>query len=150
MSTTTTAATLTDDVIRAAVVEWYRALDRHDPIEAVLPYLIDDGLEMRFPETTSRGHAGFREWYEAVTHRFFDEQHTVTGVDISRTGQTTATLRVLVNWQARIWDAPAANSQWLGFDATQTWELVAGSDGRPLVKTYVVDALDPMPGSAAL
>lgn len=150
MSTTTTTPTMTDDLIRVAVADWYRALDRHDPVETVLPYLVDDGLEMRFPETTSRGHAGFREWYDTVTRRFFDEEHTVTRVCIDRTGQATATLQVAVNWQARVWDPPQPRSQWLGFDAAQTWEVVAGPGGRPLVRTYVVDSLTPMPGSSAL
>jgi ketosteroid isomerase-like protein len=148
---TTSTPTLTDDALRSAVADWYRALDRHDDVEAVLPHLVDDGLEMRFPETTSYGHSGFREWYRTVTHRFFDEEHTVTGVDIDRTGPDGAvTLAVVVNWQARIWDPPAPRSSWLGFDARQTWTVVAGADGRPQVLTYTVDALDPMPGSPAL
>ena len=62
----------TEEDIRAAVADWYRALDRHDDLPSVLPYLVDDGLEMRFPEVTSRGHAGFADWYKAVTNRFFD------------------------------------------------------------------------------
>ena len=140
----------TEEDIRAAVADWYRALDRHDDLPSVLPYLVDDGLEMRFPEVTSRGHAGFADWYKAVTNRFFDEVHTVSTVDISELSPDRAWVKVLVNWQARIWNPPAAKSLWLGFDAYQTWEMVPGPDGRPLVKTYIVDSLEPMPGSASL
>ncbi|HWS32845.1 MAG TPA: nuclear transport factor 2 family protein [Actinoplanes sp.] len=140
---------LTDDGIRSLVTEWYRALDRHDDLGAVLPYLIDDGLEMRFPEATARGHAGFSDWYKAVTNRFFDEVHTVTAVDITRLDEKGATLSVVVNWQAKIWNPPAAKSEWLGFDAYQTWELVAVPGGVQL-KTYIVDRLEPMPGSGSL
>lgn len=137
------------DAIRTMAADWYAALDRHVPLEETLPYLVDDGLEMRFPETTAYGHGGFASWYDAVTHRFFDEEHTVTKVDSAISGDE-ATVTVLVNWQARIWDAPAAKSQWLGFDADQTWVVTAGPDGRPLIKTYIVNALNPMPGSAPL
>ena len=140
----------TEEDIRAAVADWYRALDRHDDLPSVLPYLVDDGLEMRFPEVTSRGHAGFADWYKAVTNRFFDEVHTVSTVDISELSPDQAWVKVLVNWQARVWNPPAAKSLWLGFDAYQTWEMVPGPDGRPLVKTYIVDSLEPMPGSASL
>jgi len=140
----------TEADIRTTVADWYRALDRHDDLPAVLPYLVDDGLEMRFPEATARGHAGFADWYKAVTNRFFDEVHTVSTVDFVELAPDRATIKVLVNWQARIWNPPAAKSLWLGFDSRQTWELVPGSDGRPQVKTYIVDALDPMPGSAPL
>jgi hypothetical protein len=141
---------LTEESIRGAVVAWYQALDRHDPLADVLPYLVDDGLEMRFPEATARGHAGFADWYKAVTNRFFDEVHTVTSIDIKELAPDQAEVRVVVNWQATIWNPPAAKSQWLGFDAYQTWVVVAGPDGGARVKTYIVDALEPMPGSASL
>jgi len=139
---------LTAESIRALAETWYVALDRHVPLEEALTFLVDEGLEMRFPEGTSRGHAGFAEWYKAVTHRFFDEEHTVTSVVADIDGDL-ATVAVNVNWQAKIWDAPAARSAWLGFDADQTWEVAAGPEG-PQIKTYIVNALEPMPGSAAL
>lgn len=141
---------LTEQAIQAMVADWYRALDRHDDLTDVLPYLVDDGLEMRFPEATARGHAGFTDWYQAVTNRFFDEVHTLTSVAIGDHTAERAAVTVVVNWQATIWNPPSPKSQWLGFDAYQTWEVVAGPAGQPQVKTYTVDALEPMPGSASL
>jgi hypothetical protein len=141
---------ITEDSIRTMVVEWYQALDRHDDLDDVLPYLLDEGLEMRFPEVTARGHSGFIDWYKAVTNRFFDEEHTVKTVDITRLDATGADLKVVVNWQCKIWNPPAATSEFLGFDAFQTWELVVGPDGRTLLKTYVVDGMEPMAGSGSL
>jgi hypothetical protein len=141
---------LTDEGIRVLVTEWYRALDRHDELSEVLPYLLDDGLEMRFPEATAVGHAGFSDWYKSVTNRFFDEAHTVTSVDITALDERGATVSVVVNWQARIWNPPAAKSEWLGFDAYQSWQLVAAPGDTVKLKTYVVDRLEPMPGSTSL
>ncbi|MGC9670571.1 nuclear transport factor 2 family protein [Planosporangium sp. 12N6] len=140
----------TETAIRNLVDDWYSALDRHVDLAEALGYLVDDGLQMRFPETTSRGHAGFADWYKAVTNRFFDEVHTVSSVEITEWSAGRATLKVVVNWQARIWNPPAPKSQWLGFDAYQTWEVVPGPDGAPQIRTYIVDALRPMPGSASL
>lgn len=140
---------LTEPAIRAMVAQWYEALDRHDDLPTVLPYLVDDGLEMRFPEATARGHDGFTDWYRAVTNRFFDEVHQVSSVDIASLTADRAEVKVVVNWQATFWDPPERSSRWLGFDAYQTWEVVAGPDG-PQIKTYVVDKLEPMPGSATL
>lgn len=148
--TTVSTAPLDERVIRDTVAEWYRALDRHDDITLVLPYLVDDGLVMVFPEATMYGHEGFREWYDAVTHRFFDEEHTVRSVRVAPAADGSAELEVVVNWQARIWDGPAPRSTWLGFDASQTWTVVPGPDGGPQVSRYVVDALAPMPGSGSL
>ncbi|MFI5531470.1 nuclear transport factor 2 family protein [Kitasatospora sp. NPDC051853] len=141
---------LTETAIKTMVADWYRALDQHVPLETALTYLVDEGLEMRFPETTSRGHAGFADWYKAVTNRFFDEVHTVTSTEVSNLTETSADVKVVVNWQAKIWDAPGPKSAWLGFDAYQTWVVSVGPDGAPQIKTYIVDSLDPMPGSASL
>jgi len=141
---------ITEDSIRTMVVEWYRALDRHDDLAVVLPYLVDEGLEMRFPEVTARGHSGFIDWYKAVTNRFFDEEHTVKTVDVTRLDATGADLKVVVNWQCKIWNPPAAASEFLGFDAFQTWELVVTPDGSTRLKTYIVDGMEPMPGSGSL
>ena len=140
---------LTETLVRHTVVRWYRALDRHDDLLDVLPYLADNGLEMRFPETTVYGHSGFKGWYDTVIAKFFDEEHTVKSIDVDLHGPTSATAKVLVNWQARIWEPPEPQSHWLGFDAYQTW-AIALQDGRPVVRTYSVDFFDPMPGSAQL
>jgi len=85
---------LTDEGVRELVTEWYRALDRHDELGEMLRYLIDDGLEMRFPEATAYGHSGFSDWYKGVTNRFFDELHTVTAVDITALDERSATVSV--------------------------------------------------------
>lgn len=147
-TSTDTAGPLSDAAIASFVADWYAALDRHDPLVEVLPYLLDDGLVMHFPEGTLHGHAGFAEWYEKVTNLFFDEVHEVTEVTVTRTAGATA-VHVVVNWQARVWNPPAARSTWLGFDADQSWTVVE-RDGAPAVESYTVDALHPMPGSASL
>ncbi|MEU2828844.1 nuclear transport factor 2 family protein [Streptomyces lavendulae] len=139
-----------EHTVREFAERWYAALDRHGDLDEVKQFVVDDGLEMRFPEGTFRGHSGFARWYEAVCRRFFDEEHTVTGVRTVVDGAETS-VHVQVNWQARVWNPPAATSQWLGFDADQTWSLVLDDSGTTLlIKTYVCNALKPMPGSAAL
>jgi hypothetical protein len=140
----------TESAIRTMVADWYSALDRHVELSEALTYLVNEGLEMRFPEVTSRGHDGFASWYKAVTNRFFDEVHTVTSVDFTSLTADRAQLEVVVNWQARIWNPPAPKSEWLGFDAYQTWEVVPGAEGQAQIRTYIVDRLEPMPGSASL
>ncbi|MGF1661906.1 MAG: nuclear transport factor 2 family protein [Kineosporiaceae bacterium] len=148
----TTPVPHTDDV-RRMVDRWYQALDEHIPVADVLPFLVDAGLEFHLPEGVKHGHAGFSEWYEAVTHRFFDEVHAVSSVRLRPDpGSPGATVDVVVNWQARIWDPPAAHSTWLGFDAFQTWRVIPSAGGPEGVRItrYVVDELRPMPGSPSL
>ena len=140
---------LTLPEIRKMAEDWYAALDRHVPLPEALEFLLDEGLEMRFPEATVRGHAGFAEWYKAVTNRFFDEKHVVTRVDGTVAGDE-ARVSVLVHWEARMWDPPAPLSAWLGFDADQTWVVVPDAAGRLKIKTYIVNELAPVAGSASL
>ncbi len=144
-------APLTEAEVRDFVLGWYRKLDVHAPAEEVVPLVADRDLEMRFPEATLRAPAEFRQWYEGVIRRFFDEVHTMKDLSIDLSSPDAANVKLVVNWQAHIWDPPAPKSVWLGFDAYQTW-IVKRSEttGQPVVAMYSVDKLDPMEGSASL
>jgi hypothetical protein len=144
------AAPLSEAEIKEFAVDWYRKLDVHVPLEELLPLLADEDLEMVFPEGVSKGHAGFTEWYERVIRLFFDEEHTVKEVG-AQPGGGDVEVKVVVNWQAKIWNPPDAKSKWLGFDAYQTWIMRRSpATGKPIIVRYVVDKLDAMPGSASL
>jgi hypothetical protein len=140
---------LTASAIAELATAWYRALDRHDDIDDVFGLVVDDGLVMSFPEGTFKGREGLREWYDAVTARFFDEVHTVREVKPISLAAEQAELSVVVNWQFRVHNGQQARSAWGGFDAYQSWTVVAGENG-PLIKAYSADKLDPMPGSVSL
>lgn len=141
---------LTETELRTFAEEWYRKLDVHAPMVELLPMLADEDLEMRFPEATVRGHAGFEGWYQRVIRLFFDETHVVKEVDASIDGER-ADVKVVVNWQAKVWQAPDATSKWLGFDAYQTWIMRRSpATGQPVIVAYIVDELKPMEGSAEL
>jgi len=140
-------APLTEAEIRQFAEDWYRKLDVHVPLVELLPLLADDGLEMVFPEATEKGHAGFEHWYERVIRIFFDEVHTVKEVN----GSDPSNVKVVVNWQAKVWNPPDAKSKWLGFDAYQTWIVRrSATTGKPELVKYVVDSLAAMEGSASL
>jgi len=143
-------APLTEAELKQFVDDWYHLLDVHAPVEEVLPLLADDDLELVLPEVTERGYDGFKRWYEKVTNRFFDEVHTLKELDVSTNGDK-GTIKLVVNWQCKIWDPPAPKSQWLGFNAGQTWEMRRSPrSGKPEIVRYVVDTFDPMPGSSGL
>ena len=147
----TDAAPLEEAEVRRFVERWYlELLDHHAPAEDLLACLADDGLEMRFPEETVHGHDGFRRWYERIVNTFFDEVHAIRELEVSTEGGR-AKVNVLVNWQAHTWTPPAARSQWLGFDAGQTWVVERSpATGQPVVLSYIVDTFVPMEGSSGL
>lgn len=141
----------TESQLRSYAVDWFAALDRHADVETLLPLLADQELEMHFPEGVQKGHAGFRNWYRTVTSRFFDEIHELEQFAVTRSDSTGAEVRLVVNWQAKIWDPPQPSSTWIGFDASQTWELQSSpANGGLKMTRYIVNSLDPMPGSPSL
>lgn len=139
---------LTEKSINDLAVDWYKKLDVHVPMVEILPSLADAELEMVFPETTVYGHAGFEGWYQRVIRIFFDEVHTVKSVVPVINGDT-ATVKVVVQWEASVWNAPEAFSKRIKCDAFQTWE-VKYSNGRVQVTKYIVDGLEYHEGSATL
>ncbi len=145
----TTIQALTDQEVDKLARDWYHALDVHVAVEDLLPMLATEGLTMVFPEATLHGIDDFKGWYRDVTHRFFDEIHTVKQVDSSPRGNESD-VKVVVNWQAKVWNPPDAKSKWLGFDAYQTWVVTRAPSGQAVISKYTVDELRPMEGSASL
>jgi hypothetical protein len=146
MATTTQ---LTETEVKKLVDDWYLALDVHAPVEQLVPLVASNGLEMYWPEGPTFGVDEFKGWYDRVTKTFFDEVHTMKELAISPRGEE-ADVKLVVNWQARVWNPPDAKSKWLGMDARQTWVVRRADDGRAVIQKYVVDGLDPMEGSASL
>lgn len=142
---------LAENEIKALAEKWYRLLDVHAPVTELLPLLHETELEMRFPEATLRGQGEFSEWLAGVVRIFFDEEHTLKEVKADVVSEDTASVKVVVNWKARRWKAPAAKSEFIDFDAYQTWVVKRSpATGRAVISTYIVDKLDPQPGSAEL
>ena len=104
---------LTTEEIDDLAERWYRALDKHAPVEELHAMILDgQDNEMVFPEVTTHGHAEFTVWYEKVTRRFFDEVHTLKKVEPTIDGDT-ASVEVVVNWRASVWEPPSPNSKLL-------------------------------------
>jgi hypothetical protein len=132
---------LTRQELTAFAVAWYRKLDVHAPMVECLPMLADADLEMRFPEVTIRGWAGFEGWFQTVVRIFFDEVHTVKSVKALIRGDK-AKMKVVVRWEASRWKPPAAESERIIADAYQTWIVRrSAKTGKPEIVTYIVDGL---------
>jgi hypothetical protein len=129
---------ITEQQIRDFVTAWYLALDQHAPIEQCATLVADD-VEMIFPEKTLHGKKDFLAWCiggkysdgetaPGVFNIFFDENHNVVSV-APTSGLTGAkiTLRVVVAWQASLFNPPAAKSKRVSLDATQDWIVRASN-----------------------
>ena len=139
---------LTNESITALADNWYKKLDVHAPMVELLPLLADEELEMVFPEATITGWAGFEGWFQRVIRIFFDEVHTLKEVTSTVQGDQ-AEVKVIVQWEASVWNAPEATSKRIVADAYQTWQVKL--KGEKLVITrYEVDDLKYHEGSATL
>lgn len=139
---------LTTNTIEQLAKDWYKKLDVHAPMVGILPMLADDELQMVFPEATVRGWAGFEGWYQRVIRIFFDEIHTVKEVAPVINGDK-AIVKVVVQWEASIWNAPEEKSKRIMLDAFQTWEVRLVNQ-MPVITKYTVDSLKYHNGSAKL
>jgi hypothetical protein len=150
MSNTTELALLTQAEVQAFAEDWYRKLDVHAPLEEFVPLVSDAELEMVFPEATVTGFEGFKGWYERVIGIFFDEVHTVKEVRMTEMG-VQAQVKVVVKWEASVWNPPAPYSDRIILDAYQTWEVKRSPEsGKVMITRYVVDSLEYAEGSATL
>lgn len=140
---------LTQQSIQSLAEAWYKKLDVHAPMVELLPLIADEELEMVFPEATIYGHAGFEGWFQRVIRIFFDEVHTVKKVESDING-SSAIVKVIVHWEASVWNAPEANSKRIMLDAYQTWEVKQLTDERIVITKYTVDQLQYADGSATL
>jgi hypothetical protein len=148
--TVTTLAPLTQSEVQDMAKVWYSKLDVHAPLAEFIPFLAEEGLEMQFPEATVYAFEGFKGWYERVIGIFFDEVHTVKEVQLTP-GRNESQVKVVVQWEASVWNPPAPKSERIILDAYQTWIVERSpSTGKPVIKTYIVDSLDYQEGSARL
>ncbi|MEM8831123.1 MAG: hypothetical protein AAGE96_17455 [Cyanobacteria bacterium P01_G01_bin.19] len=130
---------------------WYKKLDVHAPLEEFKPLLADSGVKMVFPEATVEGWDGFSGWYDRVIGIFFDEVHTLKEVTTTPKGDDKADVKVVVKWEASVWNPPAPTSERIVLDAYQTWEVKRSPEtDKPVVLIYIVDELKYYEGSAQL
>jgi hypothetical protein len=141
---------LTESEIKELTAVWYKKLDVHAPMVDVLPLLGEDGVEMKFPEATLYSLAEFEGWYQRVIRIFFDEVHTLKEVTVKMDGDS-AKVHVVVEWQASVWNPPAANSARIKLDADQDWIVKRSpKTGKAVITTYIVNSLNYHEGSAKL
>lgn len=129
-------STITQEKIDKFVKAWYLALDQHAPIEQCATFVSDD-VEMIFPEKTLHGKSDFLAWCiggpysdgevaPGVFNIFFDEDHNVvSATPTSDLAGAKINLRVVVAWQASMFNPPAAKSRRVALDAIQDWTITA-------------------------
>lgn len=142
-------APLTEAEVQEFVRLWFHKLDIHAPLEEFLAMVADEGIEFRFPEVTARDKNALTQWYQRVTHTYFDEIHETKELAITVNGDN-ATVKITTQWQESNWTPPAPKSERATFLARQTWGVRRSEKtGQPVVVTYIVDSFEPVGGSGS-
>jgi len=129
-----------DDSVAAFVQQWFDILSRHEPVEELLPFVSDQGLDMTFPERTLRGHDDFRDWYRAVGETFADQTHVLEHLDTRNSGDRVH-IDLFVVWTAKT----VADGSVSSFRVHQNWTLRRRAGGEPpVIVTYRVGELVPV------
>lgn len=106
------------DFVRA----WFKLFDRNADASEFSPYLVDKGLEMRFPgRAPIQSQASFRNWYADILAQYSKTSHEVKWICAKSlpNGETSIELDVL--WLATPKDQGQQAPRFL---ARQTWTLV--------------------------
>lgn len=144
-------AVLNEAEIKQLGADWYAKLDVHAPAEDYIPLQMPEGIKMLFPgDVTFEGFEGFKTWYAWAINSFFDEVHTLKQFEVAIAPER-AEVKVVVNWEASMWQPPAARSQRVIMDAYQTWEVKRSpKTQKPAIATYTINSFDYAPGSAKI
>jgi len=136
-------ATLSTFEVKELAYNWFKKLTEHAPAEELLELVSSDAdLLIEFPNTPIKNADEFRAWLHNVTHTFFDQQHVLQMLDISIDGDK-AKVRLIVNWQAKTWEAPNAYSKWEGYCVHQEWEVKKDTKrNKAVIVNYKVGEFD--------
>ncbi|ERN42850.1 hypothetical protein KR51_00004690 [Rubidibacter lacunae KORDI 51-2] len=148
----TELAPLTQTEVRTFVTEWFRGLNDHQPLETVLSRLLPNSL-VKYPEAELRGHDAFADWYRnTVLACYFDQTHEVQAIEIKLSPDgSQADLQLVVHWEAKTWESPAAFSTWLGYYSTHLWVVKRSPQTfKPAIESHIVHLITPMEGSAGI
>lgn len=120
--------------------DWFQRLNRHADLAEMLPLIVDQGLEMVFPERTLRSTADFSDWYAGVGRAYRDQDHTVNRVRVAP-GAAGTDVEVSVTWRA----VATADGSRIAANAEQSWRLVRSqATGEPAIQTYRVRTFQPI------
>jgi hypothetical protein len=124
------------------VRDWFRHINDHASFDEIMQYLSPDGFLMKFPEGIISCKEDFKKWYDDVTHKFFDQIHEIVNIE-TEIFEKKANITIYVNWHAHTWESPSPYSEYLNFDAMQSWEVAYNENLKKIVITkYIIESLE--------
>jgi protease I len=129
------AEELNENKVRSFVYQWFYYFDRQVSVDNYLKEIVDDRLEIRFPEITLNSHADFKNWYKDIQDKLVSNTHTIKKLNVNTVLNDRNNVDLVVRWEARFKDGST-----VALDISQVWDLVE-QDGIKL-KTNLVKVLE--------
>ena len=131
------------DEVRHLVHRWLTRLSAHDPVEALLPMLVPDGLVMEFPAVTLTSEADFRAWYREEGSAYHGQSYRLERLEMTEVpGSPAVNLELRVVWRTR----RIRDGARLAFRTCQSWQLTrCPLTGLPLIARYQVREITEIP-----
>lgn len=122
--------------VRAFVYQWFHWFDVHADKKLFLAHLAEEGLELRYPESTLRSHAEFAAWYRGVGETIRSNTHDISEVEVTVLAEQRyqITLRV---W----WRAVTTKGESLSVTLRQIWQIQRVGD-RFTVQTLRAEVIE--------
>jgi hypothetical protein len=119
--------------IKSFVYHLFSMYDYHVPVAQFYPYLVDSGLEMKFPEGKLQSHKDFQHWYDvSVGKHIKTNTHTIESLHVTINGDKTYQVDLVVWWQATTME-----DDYLSHRFQQTWTIVEDA-GTLKIQRYIV------------
>ena len=122
--------------IKSFVYNIFAMYDYHVPVAQFYPYLVNQGLEMQFPEGKLTSHQDFEHWYDvSVGENIKSNTHTLESLQVAVLGNKTYQVDLVVWWQAE-----NTKGEYLSYHFKQKWILVEEQNALKIQK-YIVKQL---------
>jgi len=128
--------TFGENNIRSFVYNIFAMYDYHVPVNQFYPYLVNQDLEMQFPEGKLTSHQDFEHWYDvSVGENITSNTHTLESLQVAVLGNKTYQVDLVVWWQAE-----NTKGEYLSYHFKQKWILVEEHNSLKIQK-YIVKKL---------
>ena len=141
---------LTEAEVRDLAVEFYRKIDLHVPVEEFLSILTEEEEELKIilPNVEIKSFVDLRAWWDRMIRFCFDGSHNIYDVELVSASDTEAKAKILLIWEAKVWNPPAPKSERISILTYTTWTVKRSpKTQKPIVATYVLDAVKYAGGS---
>lgn len=118
------------------VYQWFSLFDRNASSDQFLPFILNDGLEMKFPERTLRSHADFNDWYSGIQKTIKSAGHKLSNVEFKQVDLVESEISLNV-----VWSAETFKGEKIVLKVHQIWRIIEATKDKPIIKKLEVQVI---------